>query len=137
MLKKPVFPFFLFLFILQQPFSALADEGMWPPSMLNSALFQKMKEMGLRLSPEALYSTNQPSLKDAVVLFGRGCTGEIISSKGLVLTNHHCGFGQIQNHSSPEHDYLKDGFWAKSNADELPNPGLTVSILVRMEDVSE
>ena len=137
MLKKPVFHFFLFLSILQQPFSALADEGMWPPSMLNSALFQKMKEMGLRLSPEALYSTNQPSLKDAVVLFGRGCTGEIISSKGLVLTNHHCGFGQIQNHSSPEHDYLKDGFWAKSNADELPNPGLTVSILVRMEDVSE
>ena len=113
-----------------------ADEGMWPPSLLNAALFQKMKDMGLQLSPEALYSVSQPSLKDAVVLFGRGCTGEIISSQGLVLTNHHCGFGQIQSHSSVEHDYLKDGFWAKSRSEELPNPGLTVSILVKMEDVS-
>lgn len=125
-----------FLLIIP-PFQSIADEGMWPPSLLNSALIQKMKEMGFQLSPEALYSTSQPSLKDAIVLFGRGCTGEIISSQGLVLTNHHCGFGQIQNHSSIEHDYLKDGFWAKSIGDELPNPGLTVSILVRMENVSE
>lgn len=118
-------------------FTCRADEGMWPPSLLNSALFQKMKEMGFQLSPEQLYSTSQPSIKDAIVLFGRGCTGEIISSQGLVLTNHHCGFGQIQNHSSLEHDYLKDGFWAKALQDELPNPGLTVSILVRMEDVTQ
>jgi hypothetical protein len=117
--------------------SCRADEGMWPPSLLNSVLFQKMKEMGFQLSPEQLYSTSQASIKDAIVLFGRGCTGEIISKEGLVLTNHHCGFGQIQNHSSLEHDYLKDGFWAKTKNDELPNPGLTVSILVRMEDVTQ
>lgn len=116
---------------------ARADEGMWPPSLLNAALLQKMKEMGFQLSAEALYSTSQPSLKDAVVLFGRGCTGEIISNQGLVLTNHHCGFGQIQEHSSLEHDYLKDGFWAKTISEELPNPGLTVSILVRMEDATQ
>ena len=110
---------------------------MWPPSLINSVLFQKMKEKGFLLTPEALYSTSQASIKDAIVLFGRGCTGEIISNQGLVLTNHHCGFGQIQNHSSVEHDYLRDGFWAKNKEAELSNPGLSVSILVRMEDVTQ
>lgn len=113
-----------------------ADEGMWPPSLLNSELLRKMKEMGFQLNAESLYSTSQPSIKDAVVLFGRGCTGEIISSQGLLLTNHHCGFSQIQNHSSLENDYLKNGFWANNLANELPNPGLSVSILIRMEDVT-
>jgi len=113
-----------------------ADEGMWPPSLINSAIFEQMKAKGFLLTPEAIYSTSQPSLKDAVVLFGRGCTAEIISNQGLILTNHHCGHGQIQNHSSIEHDYLQNGFWAKTQKDELTNPGLTISILVRMEDVT-
>ena len=92
--------------------------------------------MGMKISAEDIYSVNQSSLKDAVVLFGRGCTGEIISNEGLLLTNHHCGFGQIQEHSSLEHDYLKDGFWAMNRTDELPNQGLTVTFIIRMEDVT-
>ena len=86
--------------------------------------------------PEDIYSINEASLKDAVVLFGRGCTGELVSSEGLLLTNHHCGYGQIQQHSSVEHDYLRDGFWAMNRSEELPNKGLTVSFLERMEDVT-
>lgn len=128
---------FLALFALLAGSSNLiADEGMWPPSFIKGAIYEQMKAKGFKLGPESIYSTDQPSLKDAIVLFGRGCTGEIISNQGLVLTNHHCGFGQIQSHSSVEKDYLKDGFWAKTKAEELPNPGLTVSILVRMEDVT-
>ena len=96
-----------------------------------------MQEKGFRLSAEDIYSINQASLKDAVVLFGRGCTGELISPEGLLLTNHHCGYGQIQQHSSVEHDYLKDGFWAMTREEELPNKGLTVSFLERMEDVTD
>ena len=92
--------------------------------------------MGMKISAEDIYSVNNSSLKDAVVLFGRGCTGEIISQEGLLLTNQHCGFGQIQEHSSLEHDYLKDGFWAMNRADELPNQGLTVTFIIRMEDVT-
>ncbi len=109
---------------------------MWPPSLINQAIFEQMKAKGFLLTPESIYSTSQPSLKDAVVLFGRGCTGEIISNQSLLLTNHHCGFGQIQSHSTLQNDYLKNGFWAKSQAEELPNPGLTVQILVKMEDVT-
>lgn len=96
-----------------------------------------MKAKGFRLTAEDIYSVNQASLKDAVVLFGRGCTGELVSPEGLLLTNHHCGYGQIQSHSSLQHDYLTDGFWAMSREEELPNPGLTVSFLVRMEDVTD
>jgi hypothetical protein len=96
-----------------------------------------MQEKGFRLDAEDIYSINQASLKDAVVLFGRGCTGELISAEGLLLTNHHCGYSQIQYHSSVEHDYLKDGFWAMSRDEELPNPGLSVSFLERMEDVTD
>lgn len=96
-----------------------------------------MQAKGFRLSAEDIYSVNQASLKDAVVLFGRGCTGELISDQGLLLTNHHCGYSQIQKHSSVEHDYLKDGFWAMTMEEELPNPGLTVSFLVRMDDVTD
>jgi len=123
-------------FFCYSKFSTFADEGMWPPSLINSAIFEQMKAKGFLLTPEAIYSTSQASLKDAVVLFGRGCTAEIISNQGLILTNHHCGHGQIQSHSSLEHDYLENGFWAKTKAEELANPGLSVSILVRMEDVS-
>ena len=115
---------------------AKADEGMWLPSLISQRIAD-MQEKGFKLSAEDIYSVNQASLKDAVVLFGRGCTGELISPEGLLLTNHHCGYGQIQKHSSVEHDYLKDGFWAMSRAEELPNPGLSVSFLERMEDVTD
>ncbi len=116
--------------------SARADEGMWLPSLISQRIAD-MQEKGFRLSADDIYSINQASLKDAVVLFGRGCTGELISPEGLLLTNHHCGYGQIQKHSSVEHDYLKDGFWAMSREEELPNPGLSVSFLERMEDVTD
>ena len=113
-----------------------ADEGMWLPSLISQRITD-MQEKGFRLNAEDIYSINQASLKDAVVLFGRGCTGELISPEGLLLTNHHCGYSQIQKHSSVEHDYLKDGFWAMSREEELPNKGLTVSFLERMDDVTE
>ena len=116
--------------------SAKADEGMWLPSLISQRIAD-MQEKGFRLDAEDIYSINQASLKDAVVLFGRGCTGELISAEGLLLTNHHCGYSQIQKHSSVEHDYLKDGFWAMNRAEELPNPGLSVSFLEKMEDVTE
>ena len=116
-------------------FTAKADEGMWLPSLIGNRIAD-MQEKGFRLSEEDIYSINQASLKDAVVLFGRGCTGELISPEGLLLTNHHCGYSQIQKHSSVEHDYLKDGFWAMSRSEELPNKGLTVSFLERMDDVT-
>ena len=115
---------------------AKADEGMWLPSLISQRIAD-MQEKGFRLNAEDIYSINQASLKDAVVLFGRGCTGELISPEGLLLTNHHCGYSQIQQHSSVEHDYLKDGFWAMSRDEELPNKGLSVSFLERMEDVTD
>ncbi len=115
--------------------TARADEGMWLPSLISQRIAD-MQEKGFRLDAEDIYSINQASLKDAVVLFGRGCTGELISPEGLLLTNHHCGYSQIQQHSSVEHDYLKDGFWAMNRSEELPNKGLTVSFLERMDDVT-
>ncbi|MGM0496445.1 MAG: S46 family peptidase [Bacteroidota bacterium] len=116
---------------------AKADEGMWMVNLLHKLDQGKMTEMGLKLSPEDIYSVNNSSLKDAIVIFGGGCTGEIISDKGLLLTNMHCGYGQIQSHSSVENDYLKNGFWANSMDEELPNPGLKVQFLKRIEDVSD
>jgi hypothetical protein len=127
----------LLLCSLLYALSLLADEGMWIPSLIGQQKLDEMRKKGLRLSAEDIYSINQASLKDAIVLFGRGCTGAIVSNEGLLLTNHHCGFGSIQRQSSIEHDYLTDGFWAMSREEELPNPGLTVSLLVRMEDVSD
>ncbi|TSA23908.1 MAG: S46 family peptidase [Bacteroidetes bacterium] len=115
--------------------SLLADEGMWVPLLLNKNI-GRMQQMGCRLSAEDIYSINQSSLKDAIVRFGRGCTGEVVSPNGLLLTNHHCGFGAIQRHSNLEHDYLTNGYWAASMEEELPNPGLTITFLVRMEDVT-
>ena len=115
--------------------TASADEGMWLPSLISQRIVD-MQSKGFKLSAEDIYSVNQASLKDAVVLFGRGCTGEVISPEGLLLTNHHCGYGQIGQHSSVEHDYLRDGFWAMSRKEELPNKGLTVSFLERMDDVT-
>ena len=113
-----------------------ADEGMWLPSEILKKI-KDIQSQGFKLSAEDIYSVNQSSLKDAVVRFGSGCTGELISSEGLLITNHHCGFGQIQAHSSVEHDYLRDGFWAMSREEELPNPGLTVSFLEYMIDVTD
>ena len=114
-----------------------ADEGMWLLPLLEQLNIGTMTEMGLQLTAEDIYSINQASIKDAIVIFGGGCTGEIVSSKGLLFTNHHCGYGSIQSHSSVEHDYLKDGFWAKSLEEELPNPGLSVRFLVSIKDVSK
>ena len=115
--------------------SARADEGMWLP-MLISQRIEHMHDKGFTLDAEDIYSINQASLKDAVVLFGGGCTGEVVSPEGLLFTNHHCGYSQIQKHSSVEHDYLKDGFWALERSDELPNPGLSVMFLEYMQDVT-
>ena len=114
---------------------ALADEGMWLPVLISQRIAD-MQAKGCRLDAEDIYSVNQACLKDAVVLFGSGCTGELVSYQGLLFTNHHCGYGYIQKHSSVEHDYLKDGFWALNPSEELPNPGLTVRFLERMEDVT-
>ena len=114
----------------------MAKEGMWIPTLLNKYNIEEMKQMGFKLTAEDIYSVNRASMKDAVVLFGGGCTGELISGQGLLITNHHCGFDAIQNHSSVEHDYLTNGFWAKNRQEELPNSGLTVRFLDRMEDVT-
>lgn len=114
-----------------------ADEGMWLLPLIKKYNLEDMKQKGYYLDDKYIYSETEPSLKDAVVRFGRGCTGEFISYKGLILTNHHCGYDAIQKHSSLEHDYLKDGFWAKTLADEIPTPGLTVAVLVRMQDVTD
>jgi hypothetical protein len=115
---------------------ALPDEGMWVLPLIEKLNIGKMTELGFKLSAEDIYSLNKASLKDAIVIFGGGCTGEIVSSQGLLLTNHHCGYGQIQAHSSVEHDYLRDGFWAMSKEEELPNPNLSVTFLIRIEDVT-
>ena len=116
---------------------AFADEGMWIPLLLEQTRYKRMQELGLQLTPEDIYNINRASLKDAIVLFGGGCSGVVVSEHGLLLTNHHCGYRQIQSHSSLENDYLTDGFWASSMAEELPNPGLNVAFLLQMEDVTE
>lgn len=113
-----------------------AGEGMWIPLLLDSLNHEEMRAKGLRLSAEEIYSVNGSSLKDAIVLFGGGCTGEVISPEGLLITNHHCGYSRITAHSTVENNYLADGFWAASNAEELPNPGLYVTFLVRIENVT-
>ena len=115
---------------------AAADEGMWLPSLISERI-DDMRAKGFRLTAEDIYSINRASMKDAVVLFGGGCTGELVSAEGLLLTNHHCGYDAIQRHSTVEHDYLTHGFWARSRAEELPNKGLNVRFLVRMEEVTD
>jgi hypothetical protein len=125
----------LFIFITNA-FIAKADEGMWLPQLLGKLNESRMKSLGMKISAEDIYSINKGSLKDAIVSFGGFCTGEIISSKGLVLTNHHCGFDAIQNHSTLEKNYIRDGFWSKTNADEIPNKGLFATFIVRIDDVS-
>lgn len=114
-----------------------ADEGMWLPSLIEQGRIKDMRSKGFRLKAQDLYAVNQASLKDAIVRFGSGCTGELISDQGLLITNHHCGYGQIQQHSSVEHDYLTNGFAAMNRSEELVNPGLVVSFLVEMKDVTD
>jgi len=126
----------LLILLLSFSFKAKADEGMWLLPLLEKLNMGKMTELGLKLSAEDIYSINKVCLKDAIVIFGGGCTAEIVSSQGLVLTNHHCGYGSIQAHSSVDHDYLRDGFWAKTKEEELPNPNLSVTFLIRVEDVT-
>ena len=129
----------LLLFALLYTGSALkADEGMWLLPMIEKLNVGKMTSLGLKLSPNDIYSINNASLKDAVVSFmDGGCTGELVSSQGLMLTNHHCGYGFIQSHSTLENNYLKDGFWAMTKEEELPNPGLSASFLIKIEDVTD
>jgi len=117
--------------------SANPDEGMWIPALIGKYNIKLMQEKGFKLNADDVYSVNKACMKDAVVLFGGGCTGELISSEGLLITNHHCGFSQIQKLSSLDHDYLANGFWAMSNEEELSCPGLTVTFLKRMEEVTE
>ncbi len=114
-----------------------ADEGMWLLSTLKQLNEAEMQKMGFKLTADDIYNINKASMKDGIVHFGGGCTGEIVSPDGLILTNHHCGLDYIQSLSSIEHDYLKNGFWAATRADELPAPGLTVRFLIRMEDVTQ
>ncbi len=118
--------------------TAQADEGMWLLQLMKQQnSIELMKKQGLKLQADDLYNTNGVSLKDAVGIFGRGCTGEIVSPEGLILTNHHCGYGAIQQHSSVEHDYLTDGFWAKNRSEELPTPGLEFRFVHRIVDITD
>ena len=135
-MKSKLLITWLFLTIILTP-SIIADEGMWIPLLIEKYNIKLMQEKGFKLSAEDIYSVNKACMKDAIVQFGGGCTGEVISSDGLLITNHHCGYSQIQKHSSLTNDYLTNGFWAMSRDEELPNPGLTVTFLKRMEDVTD
>ena len=124
--------FFSVIFLLK----SIADEGMWLPLLLGQQVYNDMVKRGLKLSKEQLYSINKPSLKDAIVIFGGGCTGEIVSAEGLIFTNHHCGYDVIASASTLEHNYLRDGFYARVKADEIPS-GISVQFLLRIEDVTK
>ncbi len=134
MIKKLLFIVLITTGIWQQ---VSAKEGMWLPYLLEKINASDMQAMGMRITADDIYNVNKPSLKDAIVFFGRGCTGEIVSDKGLLLTNHHCGYGQIQKHSTVDHDYLTDGFWAMKMSEELINPSLSARILTSMKDVTK
>ena len=126
----------VFLAALTLAFSAAADEGMWLLPLIQQMNKKDLKEAGCKLTPQEIYAINKSSLKDAIVHFGGGCTGEMISNQGLLVTNHHCGYGSIQGLSTDEHNYLMEGYWANERAEELPVPGLTVTFLLSMEDVT-
>ncbi|MCU0360358.1 MAG: S46 family peptidase [Bacteroidia bacterium] len=131
---------FLPLFLLSLSLSSLvlrADEGMFLVHLIGDKTYADMQKRGLKLSKEQLYSMNKSSIKDAIVIFGGGCTAELVSKEGLLFTNHHCGYGNIAAASSVEHNYLRDGFWAKSKAEEIVCPGLSVQFLVKIDDVTE
>ena len=132
---RKLFITIIFVFVLF--FKSFADEGMWLPLLLGQQVYNDMVKRGLKLTKEQLYSINKPSLKDAIVIFGGGCTGEIVSPEGLVFTNHHCGYEVIASASTVDHNYLRDGFYSKSRAEEIPAEGLTVQFLLRIDDVTK
>ncbi|MBU3677844.1 MAG: S46 family peptidase, partial [Chitinophagaceae bacterium] len=127
----------LLLLFLCTALHASATEGMWLPFLLEKMNEKEMRAMGMKIRARDIYDVNAGSLKDAVVIFGGGCTGEVISQQGLVLTNHHCGYGTVQGLSNLENNYLLKGFWAKNQSEELPCPGLSVTFIVRIDDVTE
>src|SRR5690625_1852638 len=129
------FSLLLLIALLSTAFlQAQESGGMWIPTELNEA---EMKQMGMEISAKDIFNPDAPSITDAIAHFGGGCTSEVISPNGLLLTNHHCGYGQIQSHSSVENDYLKDGFWAMSLEEELPNSGLTATFIIKITDVTD
>src|SRR4029079_12862697 len=132
-MKKFLFTLFLSVTLL---FKAIADEGMWLPLLLGQQVYNDMVKKGLKLTKDQLYNINKPSLKDAIVIFGGGCTGEIVSSEGLIFTNHHCGYDVIAGASTVDHNYLKDGFYARNRGEEIPST-LTIQFLVRIDDVTK
>ena len=133
-MRKQLFTFFVLFWI---NWTLLGQGGMWIPSLLEGFTETNMQELGMELSASDIYDINNASLKDAIVQFGRGCTGEIISPEGLLLTNHHCSYGNIQSHSTLENNLLKNGFWAANREDEIPNPGLTVLMIDRIEEITD
>ena len=128
-----LFKLLLLLFVIQ---TQAQQGGMWVPSLLSGMNETEMKNLGMKISAKDIYDANHSSIKDAVPQFNGGCTSEVISDKGLILTNHHCGFDAIQKQSSVEHDYLTDGFWAYKMEEELVNKDLNVMFIVRIEDVT-
>lgn len=134
-MKKIALILFTCTFLLKP--IAKADEGMWLPMLLGEQVYADMVKKGLKVSKEQLYSMNQACLKDAIIIFGRGCTGEIVSKEGLIFTNHHCGYGAIAAASSVEHNYLKDGFWAKTKSEEIYAPGVHAQFLIKIVDVTD
>jgi len=133
-MKKLFIAFFLSVALM---FKAAADEGMWLPMLLGQQVYNDMVKKGLKLTKEQLYSVNKASLKDAIVIFGGGCTGELVSPQGLIFTNHHCGYGVIAGASTVEHNYLRDGFYAKNKGEEIPGGNLSVQFLLRIDDVTK
>jgi hypothetical protein len=135
-MKKQILVFSILVTLLFNSFKLKADEGMWIPMLLEQLNQKDMQTMGMKITAEDIYSINHSSLKDAILLFGGGCTAEFVSNQGLILTNHHCGYSNIQSHSTLDHDYLTNGFWARNTSEELTNPSLTATLLIRMEDVT-
>src|SRR6059058_78208 len=127
----------LALVLVSSLLRARADEGMWLPLLLGQQVYDDMVKKGLKLSKDQLYNINKASIKDAVVIFGGGCTGELVSSQGLIFTNHHCGYSVIAGASTMEHNYLRDGFYAHNNGEEIPGGNLSVQFLLRIDDVTK
>src|SRR5580698_4401867 len=132
-MKKLLIAFLFLVFA----FRSFADEGMWLPMLLGEQVYANMVKRGLKLTKEQLYSINKASIKDAVIIFGGGCTGEIVSSEGLIFTNHHCGYEAITAASSIDHNYLHDGFYAHNKQEEIPAQGLYADFLLKIEDVTK
>ena len=128
---------FLSIVLIASLFRSYADEGMWLPMLLGKQVYNDMVKRGLKLTKEQLFSVNKASLKDAIIIFGGFCTGEIVSDKGLIFTNHHCGYDAIASASSVEKNYLKNGFYAKSYQEEIPAQGLYAEFLLRIDDVTK